>query len=116
MKGCGKRFNHHIWGERICGMFEDLKHSDHYIYCEECLSKIVIRNMEKITISKDVFDDIAPYLKPYMKDYCNYCGRKITKDSFGLLSREITTCNSIICLAEAILDEDELNSVNEKVA
>lgn len=36
MKGCGKRFIHKFWGERFCGRFEDLKHSDHYIYCEEC--------------------------------------------------------------------------------
>ena len=35
-KGCGKLFNHKVWGERICGQFEDLKHSDHYIYCEDC--------------------------------------------------------------------------------
>jgi len=37
-KGCGKRFTHKFWGDRICGQFEDLKHSDHYIYCDECLT------------------------------------------------------------------------------
>lgn len=36
MKGCGKEFHHKFWGDRICGRFEDLKHSDHFIYCEEC--------------------------------------------------------------------------------
>ena len=38
-KGCGKKFYHGIWGNRICGEFEDLKHSDHFIYCDECLHK-----------------------------------------------------------------------------
>ena len=40
MKGCGKRFTHSFLGDRICGRFEDLKHSDHYIYCEDCTKKI----------------------------------------------------------------------------
>ena len=38
MKGCGKEFHHKFWGDRICGRFEDLKHSDHFIYCDECSS------------------------------------------------------------------------------
>lgn len=42
--GCEKRFNHKFWGERICGRFEDLKHSDHYIYCEECSLKTSEKN------------------------------------------------------------------------
>ena len=39
MKGCRKEFIDKFWGRRICGDFEDLKHSDHYIYCEECSPK-----------------------------------------------------------------------------
>jgi hypothetical protein len=35
-KGCGKKFNDFIFGERICGRFEDLKHSDHIILCPDC--------------------------------------------------------------------------------
>ncbi len=35
-KGCGKRYHDEFWGWRICGMFEDLKHSDHFIYCPDC--------------------------------------------------------------------------------
>ena len=38
-KGCGKRFVDKFWGERICGNFEDLKHSDHFIYCPDCKKK-----------------------------------------------------------------------------
>lgn len=37
-KGCGKKFKHEFLGERICGHFEDLKHSDHFIYCDACLN------------------------------------------------------------------------------
>lgn len=37
-KGCGKEF---MWikslnDKRICGQMEDLKHSDHIIFCPEC--------------------------------------------------------------------------------
>ena len=37
MKGCGKIKDCGFWGKRICGNFEDLKHSEHYIYCLDCL-------------------------------------------------------------------------------
>jgi hypothetical protein len=40
MKGCGKEFLDEFWGRRVCGHFEDLKHSDHYIYCEECSQSV----------------------------------------------------------------------------
>jgi hypothetical protein len=36
-KGCGSFVPY--W-ERNCGQFEDLKHSDHYIYCPTCQAKI----------------------------------------------------------------------------
>jgi hypothetical protein len=36
-KGCGKKFDSHIWGNGLnCGQIEDLKHSDHILLCEEC--------------------------------------------------------------------------------
>lgn len=38
MKGCG--ILHSFWDVR-CGSFEDLKHSDHYVYCDNCKSKIL---------------------------------------------------------------------------
>jgi len=40
MKGCRKEFHHKLWGDRICGISEDLKHSDHFIYCDECQEKM----------------------------------------------------------------------------
>lgn len=39
-KGCGKEFLDDFWGRRVCGHFEDLKHSDHIIYCPECKTKL----------------------------------------------------------------------------
>lgn len=68
----------------------------------------ITTGMEKIIISKDVFDKVAPHIKPYLKDNCNYCGEKITRDSFGLISRDTTCCNSLLCLSQAVMDEDEL--------
>lgn len=35
-KGCGKKYHDEFWGDRICGRFENLKHSDHFIFCPEC--------------------------------------------------------------------------------
>jgi len=68
--------------------------------------------MEEIQIDKKVFDDLAPMLKPYLKEHCNYCGCKITKETFGLLSREITCCKSMVCLINAIDDMEELTKKN----
>lgn len=48
-KGCGKSFVDKFWGERICGNFEDLKHSDHYIYCDECSQATGLGNKKKAT-------------------------------------------------------------------
>ncbi len=39
MKGCGKEFLDEFLDRRVCGHFEDLKHSDHFIYCPECSQK-----------------------------------------------------------------------------
>ena len=38
MKGCGTFV---LFWNVNCGDFEDLKHSDHYIYCDKCSSKIL---------------------------------------------------------------------------
>jgi len=45
-KGCGKEFLDEFWGRRICGNFEDLKHSDHFIYCKECSQNVHKANSE----------------------------------------------------------------------
>jgi len=47
-KGCGKEFHHEYWGDRICGRFEDLKHSDHFIYCPECESKLALHKKKEV--------------------------------------------------------------------
>ena len=64
--------------------------------------------MQQITLSKEVFDEMKPLLKPYIKDHCNYCGDEITKDTFGFLSRDITSCGNLLCLSHAITDGDEI--------
>jgi len=67
--------------------------------------------MEQITLDKSVFDEIKPLLEPYIKDHCNYCGIKITKKTFGLLSREITCCSNMVCLIQAIEDMEEMKKL-----
>ena len=66
---------------------------------------------EEIELPKDKFEEIKELMNPYIKDHCNYCGIKIDKTSFGFLSRDITSCNNIICLTQAI--EDKENIINE---
>ena len=36
------------------------------------------------------------------KDNCDFCGEKITKDTFGLLTMDITCCNNTFCLVVVI--------------
>lgn len=31
---------------------------------------------------------------------CNYCGKKLTKDTVGIITRDFMVCQSIICLIE----------------
>ena len=64
--------------------------------------------MEEIQIDKESFEYLAPMLRPYLKEHCNYCGCKITKDTFGLLAKEITCCGNIVCLTQSIGDMDKL--------
>ncbi len=50
----------------------------------------------------------AIYLIPGSAEvFCKYCGVKITKDNFGLLSKDITCCNSILCITESVAEEDD---------
>lgn len=56
--------------------------------------------MKEITISKKLFDSLKLLLKDYIKDNCDYCNDKITSDNFGILSKNVTCCNSFICLLE----------------
>lgn len=71
--------------------------------------------MEKIEISKEVFDDIKPLLKDYIKDNCDYCNEKITRNNFGMLSKNVTCCNHLMCLFDLIkaAESDEKTSSSE---
>jgi len=71
--------------------------------------------MKNIKISKEIFDKLIPHLKPHMKDNCKYCGVKITRDNFGLLSKDITCCNSILCITESVAEEEDVNVAKQDV-
>ena len=61
-----------------------------------------------IKLNKEKFEEMKKVLSPYIKDRCNYCGEKITKDNFGLLAKHITSCKSIFCMTHSIEDLDEI--------
>ena len=46
-EGCGKEFMwiEYLKDKRICGLAEDLKHSEHIIYCPSCIENL--KNQEK---------------------------------------------------------------------
>ena len=48
--GCGEIKDCGFWGERRCGNFEDLKHSDHYIYCPDCEAQKKIQEIAKRSV------------------------------------------------------------------
>lgn len=70
--------------------------------------------MEEIKLNKENFEKIAPELKPWLKDHCNYCGEKITKKTFGFLSKNITCCKSELCLFLAMDDKEEIEKLKTK--
>jgi len=64
----------------------------------------LIRKMKEIQIDKECFESLKKAIGDSIKDKCDYCGKKITKDTFGLLSKDITCCNDLICLVQAVTD------------
>ena len=56
-KGCGKVTN---WYElkRLCGTFEDLKHSEHIILCPSCQAKLSILTEYDKAI-KEMIEDLS---------------------------------------------------------
>ncbi len=68
-KGCGEVFTHYIYGEHKCGNFEDLKHSDHIIYCISCQAKLEAYKQGLAGKEKEVLEKID-FLKTY-PIWCN---------------------------------------------
>lgn len=71
-KGCGKKF---IWinylnDERICGKFEDLKHSEHIILCSICEAKL----QQYLADKKEFLEMIDSWLSIFIMDNdCEFC-------------------------------------------
>lgn len=62
------------------------------------------KEIEHIELSKDAFDFVMKACE--MENiHCSICKVKITKDNFGLISKDIQLCNNIACL---ICGYDEL--------
>ena len=70
--------------------------------------------MENISIDKTLFNKMKGQMKPWLKDHCNYCGKKIDEDTFGFLSKNITSCKSELCLMLAVNDLEEMKRHHKK--
>ena len=75
-KGCGKVTN---WYElkRLCGTFEDLKHSEHIILCPSCQAKLSILTEYDKSIKEMIEDWKRNSILKYDDD-CPYCQRHIS--------------------------------------
>lgn len=63
--------------------------------------------MDFIKLEKSAFDGIMELLS--FKDLkCSFCDEKLTKNNFGLISKDIFSCSNILCLVQAI------NKIEEK--
>lgn len=67
---------------------------------------------EAITIEKDSFDDVMKSLNIKVKK-CKYCNKPISKDNFGIITKDTFICNNITCLFEAFEKLDQENGGNE---
>ena len=65
-KGCGKVTN---WYElkRLCGTFEDLKHSEHIILCPSCQAKLSILTEYDKSIKEMIEERVNFYKKLWLK-------------------------------------------------
>ena len=61
--------------------------------------------IDAITIDKSAFDILKEALGDKIKDKCDFCEEKITKDNFGYISKDITSCKNIFCLTQAVKEE-----------
>ncbi len=53
-----------------------------------------------------MFNILKEKLKPLIKDNCDFCKVKVTKDNFGYVDRDVTCCKSILCLIEKISEDN----------
>ena len=72
--------------------------------------------MEQIQIDKESFDKLKEALGKHIKDKCDFCKEKVTRDNFGLLAYGYTVCNSPLCLIEYFdkLEETQKSSGAKK--
>ena len=58
--------------------------------------------MEQIQIDKENFEILKKEVGNLMGERCSCCETKITKDTFGLLAKEVTSCKHPVCLTYAL--------------
>jgi len=56
---------------------------------------------EFIQIDKANFDFIKKILGKEIKTKCDFCKCKLNRDNFGLIAKDISSCNNLLCLIES---------------
>lgn len=63
--------------------------------------------MEYKKLTKQMFDLLKEAIQDGIHETCDICGKKITRDTFGYISKNNTSCNDILCISEIIEKEGE---------
>ena len=98
-QGCGKEFMwiKHLNDKRVCGQFEDLKHSDHIILCPDCATE---------NKSKGIVDNLNDERVATLKENkeCALMGCKdVISQSLGEVIEDKTNDKDIILQAKLLL-------------
>ena len=68
-----------------------------------------------IQIDKQSFNQLMELLD-YKQIHCTICGKKINSSNFGLIAKDLFSCNNVLCLMEAVekFEQEKINYNKEK--
>lgn len=56
---------------------------------------------EFVELPKELFNTLMNMLFEGKKLECSFCGTELTKDNFGLIAKDVLSCNDILCKIKA---------------
>jgi len=62
---------------------------------------MIEQEKEFIQLDKSAFKTVMEILE-ITKPKCIFCGVKIRKNNFGMITKDIISCKNIVCLSQAI--------------
>lgn len=62
-----------------------------------------MNNPEYVQLHKENFDVVMELLGE-TNIRCKFCGDKVTKDNFGMIAKDIYSCNNLMCQIEAVTE------------